>query len=418
MTIINLTNIYIMDFNDFYWHDSELERIFIDRTRINGDVIQMDVVWYDTNQRDTIYFKRVYWANFNMNFGHSGIETIDSANTEGRDNELVQNILSNWKGRFNNLELNYYEIITNSGSKIQIVATGFDIKQAIEPKPDEAYNQMIANAQEITSSHPTPPSMTMLNKIKRWIAPHKIVVDGLKTVADLIVDSKHIAHFSPDFNGHADMVYSVTLVNRYKIYRYSDKYVVEHKLNTNLVFSINKPAKVCGMNHLLLKEGASNIYISKGGTDLECVKQSLPYFSDLLKFMKNTKGSAVSVYRNGIVFSADKQVDLRAVLDELNRIIPLIKVEKESEREFDPSTPTELRGVLDLAYEFEISDDCERDEIQSLLNSDQKRRIISIVEPKIDLINSYLDSFGDRAMSEDAQMIGDVAQFYDEIRLE
>ncbi len=119
-----------MDFNDFYWHDSELERIVINRTDVieKHDVIEMDIVWYDTNQRNTIYFKGVYWANFNMNFGNSGIETIDSANTEGRDNEFVQNFYKGWSSRFNHIELNYYEIITNSGSKIQIIAKRCDLK--------------------------------------------------------------------------------------------------------------------------------------------------------------------------------------------------------------------------------------------------------------------------------------------------
>ena len=263
--------------------------------------------------------------------------------------------------------------------------------------------------------------MNILNMIKYLIInskSNKIVMDGLNMIEDLIINSESIDLISANFNGSADVIYNVKLVNRYKIYRFSDKYVVEHKLNTNLFFSINKSDKVCGINHFLLQEGLLDIYICKNTTDVMSVKQVLPYFSDLLKFMTNAKGSAIFIYKNGIVFSADKHVNLREVLNELNKIIPVIKVEKKPKRQIDISTPIELKSVLDLAYEYGISDDCERDEKLKSLNCDQKKMIISIVEPQIDLINKYLDSFGDRAMPEDALMIGDVAQFYDELRME
>ena len=61
-----------------------------------------------------------------MNFGVIvEDETILCAHQEGRENEMVQEFYKSWKGLFNQIPLNYYEIETNStGSKIQIVAMG------------------------------------------------------------------------------------------------------------------------------------------------------------------------------------------------------------------------------------------------------------------------------------------------------
>lgn len=62
-----------------------------------------------------------------MNFGVIvEDETILCAHQEGRENEMVQEFYKSWKGLFDHIPLNYYEIETNStGSKFQIVAKNF-----------------------------------------------------------------------------------------------------------------------------------------------------------------------------------------------------------------------------------------------------------------------------------------------------
>ena len=62
-----------------------------------------------------------------MNFGICvEAEAIYCARQEGKENEMVQNFYASWKGAFDAIPLNYYEIETNStGSKIQIVARDF-----------------------------------------------------------------------------------------------------------------------------------------------------------------------------------------------------------------------------------------------------------------------------------------------------
>ena len=115
-----------MNFNDFEWHDSAIRNIRIDRKRPGiQDTIEFEIEF--DNGLFRIVFLSVYQASFQMNFGiRVEDETIYCARQEGKENEMVQNFYASWKGAFDAIPLNYYEIETNStGSKIQIVARDF-----------------------------------------------------------------------------------------------------------------------------------------------------------------------------------------------------------------------------------------------------------------------------------------------------
>lgn len=112
-----------MNFNDFEWHDSAIRNIRIDRNQPGKqDTIEFEIEF--DNGLFRIIFESVYQASFHMNFGVIvEDETILCAHQEGRENEMVQEFYKSWKGFFDHIPLNYYEIETNStGSKIQIVA--------------------------------------------------------------------------------------------------------------------------------------------------------------------------------------------------------------------------------------------------------------------------------------------------------
>lgn len=115
-----------MEFNDFEWHDSSIRNIKIDRNRPGEqDTIEFEIEFEDGLYR--IIFESVYHAVFQMNFGVLiEDESIYLAHQEGSENELVQKFYKSWKGLFDKVPLNYYEIETNStASKFQIVAKGF-----------------------------------------------------------------------------------------------------------------------------------------------------------------------------------------------------------------------------------------------------------------------------------------------------
>ena len=58
-----------------------------------------------------------------MNFGVVASESIVKAISKGRDCIYVKELYAKWKGMINDVDLNYYEIETNStGSIIKIIA--------------------------------------------------------------------------------------------------------------------------------------------------------------------------------------------------------------------------------------------------------------------------------------------------------
>ncbi|MFZ5431620.1 MAG: hypothetical protein ACOZDD_15430 [Bacteroidota bacterium] len=117
-----------MEFNSLNWHDSVIERIDIDRKDPGeNDIIRIEMSW-PNGENNIVSFKDVYWADLNMNFGIVSPESILKAHAEGRENEMVKRFYEKWKGMLNNVELNYYEIETNStNSKIRIIAQKFEI---------------------------------------------------------------------------------------------------------------------------------------------------------------------------------------------------------------------------------------------------------------------------------------------------
>jgi hypothetical protein len=118
-----------MEFNELNWHDSAINKILINRNNPGkNDIIQIEMVWPD-GTNNIISFKDVYWANLDMNFGVVSAESVFHAYSEGKENEIVKSFYLRWKGMINNIDLNYYEIETNSTkSKIRIIAKKFTIE--------------------------------------------------------------------------------------------------------------------------------------------------------------------------------------------------------------------------------------------------------------------------------------------------
>lgn len=119
-----------MRFNDLNWHDSIISNIVIDRKNPGvNDAIHIEVVW-PNGTSNLVSFKDVYWANLNMNFGIISTETIFKAFSEGKENQNVKRLYTKWKGMIDKIDLNFYEIETNSTkSTISIIAQSFELRK-------------------------------------------------------------------------------------------------------------------------------------------------------------------------------------------------------------------------------------------------------------------------------------------------
>lgn len=117
-----------MKFEDYYWHDSEIRNIAIDRTNPgNKDTIVLEIDWTDKGLGQLV-FENVYWASLNMNFGIVAVECIDSAYVADQNDIALNNIYQKWNGLINDVKLSCYVIKTlSTGSEMKIIASGFKV---------------------------------------------------------------------------------------------------------------------------------------------------------------------------------------------------------------------------------------------------------------------------------------------------
>lgn len=65
-----------------------------------------------------------------------------------------------------------------------------------------------------------------------------------------------------------------------------------------------------------------------------------------------------------------------------------------------------------------IPDDVERTKLMQKTSKKKKQELISIVNPLLPQINVFLDSFGNEPLSDEAILLGDLAQLVCELNLE
>lgn len=117
-----------MKFEDYYWHDSEIRSIEIDRKEPGkNDTILFNIDWYDKGS-GILVFEDVYWARLNLNFGVVAPECIDSAFVANTNDTDLISFNQIWKDRLADLVLTCFVIKTSStGTEIKIIAKNFNV---------------------------------------------------------------------------------------------------------------------------------------------------------------------------------------------------------------------------------------------------------------------------------------------------
>jgi hypothetical protein len=119
-----------MNFDEFYWHDSVLTNIFIDRSNPGvADTINLEIEMCEKGNLLFI-FEEVYWASFNLNFGIVAKENILKASStdKAKDSDLCS-FYSKWNGLLDEIKLIIYKIELNStGGEIKIIAKQFRVE--------------------------------------------------------------------------------------------------------------------------------------------------------------------------------------------------------------------------------------------------------------------------------------------------
>ena len=191
--------------------------------------------------------------------------------------------------------------------------------------------------------------------------------------------------------------------NKFKIWVFTDTVKLEMPLTTSLLFSINIPDKVCLANKKLIEiKGIGKIYTDYSRNDqiincIELLKSSLITFE-----FDSYEG--LSVYRNSLQITLKQNRQLLPEIEickEIKTIIELNYPDKANRPDYS-DLPTELRQILLKFEKLAVTDDFERDELIKGLTTSQRMDVIKEMEPKLEEINLFMDSFGNKPLTEGA----------------
>ncbi len=113
-----------MEFLDVAWHDLEVTGIHIDRSNPGYNDSMVFTLKDPDERQGKLYFEKVFWANFNMNFGIAALETIlEVAVSKDRNNREIHDLVSKTKGCLDPKGLKMYTLIFNStASELRIIS--------------------------------------------------------------------------------------------------------------------------------------------------------------------------------------------------------------------------------------------------------------------------------------------------------
>lgn len=80
--------------------------------------------------------------------------------------------------------------------------------------------------------------------------------------------------------------------------------------------------------------------------------------------------------------------------------------------------PPPLRVLIPYAKKYSVGDDLLRSQLGDGLSNREKKELIAVVAPLLPDINTFLDSFGDDPLNDEAIVMGSLAEFVCELSLE
>jgi hypothetical protein len=233
--------------------------------------------------------------------------------------------------------------------------------------------------------------------------------------------SQEVILFDPNLNDKSTRLlkFKDNQDNRFKIWVFTDNVKLETPLTTSLLFSINFPDNVCLAKKLLLDERGIGKIFTDNSKDVQ-IQYCLKLLKNDLKSLNFDFNEGLTVYRNSIQLTLKQDRQMLPEIEILKKIKSLIELNFPDEiEEIDYSDlPTDLRQILIKFGSLAISDDFERDEKIKTLTNKQRIDFIETLEPKLENINSFIDTFSDKPLSEGAIRLQSLAELLIELTYE
>ncbi len=233
--------------------------------------------------------------------------------------------------------------------------------------------------------------------------------------------SQEVNLFDPNLNDKSTRLFKFKddHDNRYKIWVFTDTVKLETPLATSLLFSINFPDKICLANKLFeVVSGIGKIFTNNSKDDQ--IQLCIKLLKDDLKSLNFDFNEGLTVYRNSLQLTLKQDRQMLPEIEVFKKIKLLLQLNFPDEtEEIDFSDlPTELRQILKKFGSLAISDDFERDEKIKNLTKKQRTDFIETLEPKLENINAFLDTFSDKPLSEGAIRLQSLTELLIELTYE
>lgn len=231
--------------------------------------------------------------------------------------------------------------------------------------------------------------------------------------------------FSSNFNQKSFRVLVIQDFKQYKvqIHDVGTLCSIEIKVDTEIAFAINNPDKVLFLKAPIRpKSFPYTIYASETKDILENEEFEKAYkaLGDLLEKISIAPEESVFVAGNVIGFALKTSRDLLSVLDDIVDLLERNQdIFKRTVRKIIniKEIPERLRILAPLLKKYSIPDDAEREQLIESLSKKKKMQLIESVDPYMSEINNYLSSFEQQPLSEEATLIGNLAELVTELKI-
>jgi len=215
------------------------------------------------------------------------------------------------------------------------------------------------------------------------------------------------------------------LIKNYKKYdlkidEYENIYSIGIKVNSDLTFSINRIDDIFGYRTLIYYP-IFKFKVYARETDLKDDARTLKLltsFAVLFDQIKFTDDESIFLYKNYLYFYLNAERNLLLILD---KFIDLIQenrevfVEEVKKKTLLNRLPINLRPLSTYIKKYAISDDAEREQLIGEMSESEKSTLIRAVKPLFADINTFLNSFKEEPLSEEAVSIGELAELVSEL---
>jgi len=198
---------------------------------------------------------------------------------------------------------------------------------------------------------------------------------------------------------------------------YASFMLVTIAANSELALSVNKPDRMFGFKvPLHMPDSPYPIYIGADAKDFiksESVRSFLREVFSLFQAQNLSSAESAHFYRNGMRFLLEIDRDIKSIVDSLIQIIDKhsdVFTSRSKASISKANLPDHLKVLFPFLKKYAISDDSKRSQVSDGLSAKKKKELIDIVSPLFPEINAFLDSFGDSPLSEEATLVGNLAE--------